>query len=104
MNNFNIDEEIDATIDKFAEQLKFKLKKMVERSEKQVLKQYINSQKKYVGKSTRDTACAIPPPQRDTKSREKYTTTKQQKVSKNPPKREADYSSGSSGSSDSSSD
>lgn len=45
MSNFNIEEEIDAAVDKVAEQLKARLKKMVERSEKLVIKQYITSQK-----------------------------------------------------------
>lgn len=45
MSNFNIDDEIDKTIDKIIEQLKFRLKKLVVRSEKQILRQYIASQK-----------------------------------------------------------
>lgn len=45
MSNFNIDDEIDKTVDKIAEQLKSRLKKLVIRSEKQVLRQYIASQK-----------------------------------------------------------
>lgn len=44
-NNFSIDEEIDAAVDKLAEQLKARLKKLVVRSEKIVLKQYIATQK-----------------------------------------------------------
>lgn len=47
MSTFNIDEEIDKLIDKFSDQIRTRLKKMVERSEKQVLRQYIASQKKH---------------------------------------------------------
>ena len=39
-SNFDIDREIDALVDKLAEQLKTRLHRLVERSEKQVLKQY----------------------------------------------------------------
>lgn len=45
MSIFNIDDEIDKTVDKIADQLKSRLKKLVIRSEKQVLRQYIASQK-----------------------------------------------------------
>lgn len=45
MSNSNIDDEIDKAVDKFAEQLKIRLKKIVVRSEKQILRQYIASQK-----------------------------------------------------------
>ena len=42
---FQIDEEIDKLIDKFSEDLKIRLKKIIIRSEKLVLKQYIASQR-----------------------------------------------------------
>ena len=45
MSTFEIDHEIDRLVDKFADELKARLKKAVIRSEKQVLKQYIASQK-----------------------------------------------------------
>ena len=45
MNNFNIEDEIDIVIDKLAEQLKVRIKKLIERSEKIVLREYINEQK-----------------------------------------------------------
>ena len=45
MSNFDIDEEIDKAVEKFSEQLRARLKKAVVRSEKQILKQYIASQK-----------------------------------------------------------
>jgi hypothetical protein len=45
MSTFNIDDDIDKLVNKFAETLKLRLKKSVVRSEKMVLKQYIASQK-----------------------------------------------------------
>ena len=45
MSNFDIDEEIDKIVDKLSEQLKSRIKTMVERSQKQLIKQYIASQK-----------------------------------------------------------
>jgi len=45
MSNFDINEEIDKTVDKLALQLKTRIKSMILRSEKQVLRQYIASQK-----------------------------------------------------------
>jgi maltodextrin utilization protein YvdJ len=45
MNTFKIDREIDKLIDKLTDQFKTRLKKLVTRSEKLVLKQYIASQK-----------------------------------------------------------
>ena len=45
MSNFHIDEEIEKLVDKLSDQFKAKLKKMVIRSEKIILKQYIASQK-----------------------------------------------------------
>lgn len=45
MNNFDIDQEIDALVDKTVDQLKIRLKKTFERHQKLMLKQYIASQK-----------------------------------------------------------
>jgi len=45
MSTFHIDTEIDKLVDKLTEQFKMRLKKLVKRSEKLVLKQYIASQK-----------------------------------------------------------
>jgi hypothetical protein len=45
MSTFEIDHEIDRLVDKFAEDLKARLKKVVIRSEKQMIKEYIASQK-----------------------------------------------------------
>lgn len=80
MSDFNIDEEIDKLLDKMVDQLKVKLKKMVVRSEKQVLKQYVASQKT----STKG-------PGRPRASKE--STNKEPKRTVH--KREEDYSSGS---------
>lgn len=44
-SSFDIDIEIDECIDKLAEVLKVKIKKLVQRSERDVLKQYIEQQK-----------------------------------------------------------
>lgn len=60
MSNFNVEEEIDAAVDKVAEQLKARLKKMVERSEKLVLKQYIASQKETSRKDTKSYSTKVP--------------------------------------------
>ena len=60
MNNFDIDQEIDALIDKVAEQLKMRLKKMVERNQKLVLKQYIASQKETSRKDTKPSTTKAP--------------------------------------------
>ena len=45
MSTFRIDDEIDKLVDKLTEQFKMRLKKLIKRSEKLVLKQYIASQK-----------------------------------------------------------
>lgn len=45
MSSFDIDTEIDECIDKLAEVLKTKIKKLVKRSEREILKQYIEQQK-----------------------------------------------------------
>lgn len=45
MNNVDIEEEINVLIDKVSEQLKTRIKKIVERNQKLTLKQYIASQK-----------------------------------------------------------
>ena len=45
MSNFDINEEIDKIIDKSCDQLKCRIKTMVERSQKQLIKQYIAAQK-----------------------------------------------------------
>lgn len=45
MSNFNINDEIDKTVDKMAVQLKARLKSIVVRGEKQVLRQYMAAQK-----------------------------------------------------------
>lgn len=45
MSNFDINEEIDKLVDKLASKLKAQLKSVAAKSEKQILKQYIASQK-----------------------------------------------------------
>ena len=60
MSNFNIEEEINAAVDKVAEQLKGRLIKMVERSEKLMLKQYIASQKETTRKDVKSYSSKVP--------------------------------------------
>jgi len=45
MNTFDIDSEIDRLVEKFSEELRVRLKKVVARSEKIVLRQSMASQK-----------------------------------------------------------
>lgn len=45
MSSFEIDDEIDKLVDKLTDQFRTRLKKLVARSEKLVLRQYIASQK-----------------------------------------------------------
>ena len=45
MSTFRIDDEIDKAVDRFSQQLREKLKKLVAKDAKYVLKQYIASQK-----------------------------------------------------------
>lgn len=77
MNNFNIEHEIDIVIDKLAEQLKVRIKKLIERSEKIVLREYINEQKQ---KTLHSTTRKNPVSKRN-------TTEKNQPVKRNPVKR-----------------
>jgi len=86
MSNFNIDDEIDRAVDKMADQLKARLKKLVVRSEKQVLRQYIASQK-VTKAATRSTGA----PHEAKKAPARRTV----------PKREEDYRSSSGSDSDS---
>lgn len=85
MSNFNINDEIDKIVDKIADQLKARLKSIVVRGEKQVLRQYMASQK--------DTA--------KTSKNVKNTSDVTKKSSeKRAPKREVDYASTESDNSD----
>ena len=75
---FQIDEEIDKLIDKFSEDLKIRLKKIIIRSEKLVLKQYIASQRetakaKKSSETFRELKVTSPPP--------KATSNKHKKLS-----------------------
>lgn len=85
MSNFSIDDEVDKLIDKLVDQFKSKLKKLIVRSEKQVLRQYIASQK--------ETARVA-----KTKNIEssEYRNKGDKKVARRMPKREVDYGSSSS--------
>ena len=77
MSNLDINEEIDKLVDKLSDQLKSRLKTMVERSQKQVITQYIASQK-------------------ETKSTSKVLKNKSENIKKTGSKkfnRENDYSS-----------
>lgn len=85
MSTFIIDEEIDKVVDKFAEQLKARIKKLVERGEKIILKQYIASQKETARAAKASSSLT---------SRESMAKTKvtQKKVPvRKPPRREAEY-------------
>lgn len=82
---FNINDEIDKIVDKMAVQLKSRLKSIVVRGEKQILRQYMASQK--------DTA--------KTSKNVKNTSDNTKKSSeKRAPKREIDYDSTESDNSD----
>jgi hypothetical protein len=83
----NIEEEVDILIDKIAAQLKSRMKKLVLRYEKQVLRDYISSVKKETGQSSSGR-----------KKTESQQVFKKKSVR---PKKESDYSSAHSSSSDS---
>ena len=85
MSTFIIDEEIDKVVDKFAEQLKARIKKLVERGEKIILKQYIASQKETARAAKTSSSLT---------SRESMASTKvtQKKApARKPPRRESEY-------------
>ena len=52
MSTFSIDEEIDKLVNKFSEDLKSKLKKIVVKSEKLILKEYIQKEKEKMKNTT----------------------------------------------------
>jgi len=89
MSNFNIDDEIDKDVDKLAAQLKTRLKKLVIRSEKLILKQYIASQKETSRLAKIKTVGGC-----NTGSGSKVAATKKAPPRKSP-KKEADYGSSS---------
>lgn len=71
MSNFNVDEEISKTVDKAVDQLKQRIIKIVQRSEKNILRQYIASQKegavvpspsRGVSSSSRGKTASVPVP------------------------------------------
>jgi DNA-binding LytR/AlgR family response regulator len=85
MSNFNINDEIDKTVDKMALQLKSRLKSIVIRGEKQVLRQYMAAQK--------DTT-------KTTKNVKNNSDNTKKTSGKRVPKREIDYASTESDNSD----
>ena len=78
MSNFDINEEIDKIVEKSCATLTSRIKAIVERSQKQIIRQYIASQK--------DTAKTKPKTAKADSSNSKKTT-------KGVIKREADYDS-----------
>lgn len=91
MSNFDIDEEIDKVIDKITDQLKIRLKKLVVRSEKQVLRQYMASQKE----TARAAAKIKPTEGRDSGYAGRKAAKKAPAARRKAPKREQDYRSAS---------
>jgi len=95
MSNFDINEEIDKLVDKLASKLKTQLKSAVVKSEKQMLKQYIASQKD-TSKSIKST--------KNTKVNSATVSSGPKKTSPRrtgAPKREVDYANTSESDSDS---
>ena len=92
MSTFNIDEEIDRIVEKFAEQCKARLKKVVERSEKIILKQYIASQKE-TARATKTSSQARPSNtmRGDVQTTKPKIARKKVPVNKAGLKREAEY-------------
>jgi len=93
MSNFDIDEEIDKAVDKLADQLKTRLKKLVVRSEKQVLRQYIASQKETARAAKTKTSTTGR--SRDNTGPRGRKVAKKAPAGRRAPKREKDYKSGS---------
>jgi hypothetical protein len=88
MTTFEIDKEIDIIVNKLAEDLKIKLKKAIIKSEKQVLKQYIISQKQTTSKI--NLGNKNKPNVNNKKEKEKENKYKESYKRKSP-KREKDY-------------
>lgn len=104
---FQVDEEIDKLVDKFAEDLKIRIKKIVVKSEKIMLKQYIASQRE-TSKAKKDKDRSDHKDRSDRKDKDRSDKDKDRKepVQKSPrflkkavarpaPKREQDYASAS---------
>ena len=108
MSTFEIDTEIDKLVDKLTDQFKTKLKKLIARSEKLVLKQYIASQKETLRVTTRKqtkvaegrssfarktrSVCLRPREElRSPKDRSKGRVRVRKKVASGPLRRERDY-------------
>lgn len=82
MNTFDIDSEIDRLVEKFSEELRTRLKKVVARSEKLVLKQYISSQKT-TGPKRYDSSLLYTSKQKSSMSRSPSRTSTSRKGAKN---------------------
>lgn len=91
---FNIDNEIDVIFDKFTEQMKSRLKKLVEKSNKTVLKQYIASQKE-TGRIVKDSNI-IDTSRKVKKELEHNTVPKKSQNKRTGPRKESEYRSSSS--------
>lgn len=101
MGDFQIDNEIDKLVDKFADDLKVRLKKLVIRSEKLVLKQYqgaVMATKKETGGgrnmvSSRSTLSSSPRDRPSSRHGTRPTSSRGGGVqqSKRAPRRENDY-------------
>lgn len=95
MSSFEIDDEIDKLVDKLTDQFRTRLKKLVARSEKLVLRQYIASQKE-TARVTRGTRVSKREnnSKRDSKPKDKTKTkarTERKRVARTVPTRERDY-------------
>ena len=89
MSTFQINGEIDKVVDRLTEEFKTRLKKLVIRSEKLVLKQYIASQKETMRVANRAKSRPKPKPKSQVKNgpNNKFYTKKVRKA----PRREKDY-------------
>jgi len=94
MSTFHIDNEIDNLVDKLTDQFKTRLKKIVRRSEKLILKQYIASQRETM-RATRGTRFKAPKPKSKPASNitpNIHKTMVKSHGKTNVPRREKDYS------------
>ncbi len=99
MADFQIDTEIDKLVDKFSDDLKVRLKKLVIKSEKMVLKQYqgavMATKKETGGRNTVSSRSTAPPNPRDRPSsrhdNRPISSARGGGQTKRVPRREADY-------------
>ena len=90
MSTFHIDGEIDKLVDKLTEQFKTRLKKLVIRSEKLVLKQYIASQKETMRAARGTRSKPLLKPKSNPRTRTKAVAKPRGKA-RRVPHREKDY-------------